>query len=189
MEGSIRADQSIESFANVSIEDVAGGKRATGDRGGNQDQKRLVAPQELLLHLYVEVWVFSLVHLRQAFTLPRLLEIIAFEWTVDSHFAFCAAADGTDIAARPRAVAARASCMADLAGAIAFRHAAIMAGAAGLVIMIVMVRTDIYIKVVIDHEDDERMDRLASEICRQVEKVYGVRKAELSNYVSRPRED
>lgn len=54
--------------------------------------------------------------------------------------------------------------------------------------MIVMARTDLYIKVVVDHDEDEAPDKLASEICRQVEKVYGVRSAELSNYVTRQRE-
>jgi hypothetical protein len=48
-----------------------------------------------------------------------------------------------------------------------------------------MARTDLYIKVTIDHDDDERVERLGAEVCRQVEKVYGVRNAELQNYVTR----
>ena len=48
-----------------------------------------------------------------------------------------------------------------------------------------MARSDLYIKVTVDHDDDERVDRLGAEICRQVEKVYGVRDAELQNYVTR----
>jgi hypothetical protein len=55
--------------------------------------------------------------------------------------------------------------------------------------MIVMARTDMYIKVVLDHDEDESMERLGAEICRQVEKVYGVRKAEMTNYVTRPRDE
>lgn len=47
-----------------------------------------------------------------------------------------------------------------------------------------MARTDLYIKVTIDHDDDETPERLADEICRQAQRVYGVREAELSNYVS-----
>jgi hypothetical protein len=46
-------------------------------------------------------------------------------------------------------------------------------------------KTDLYIKVVIDHPRDESPERLAAEICRQVEKVYGVRRAELTNFVTR----
>lgn len=51
-----------------------------------------------------------------------------------------------------------------------------------------MPRTDIYVKIVIDHNASERPERLAAEICRQIEKVYGVRSAELSNYVTRQAE-
>lgn len=49
----------------------------------------------------------------------------------------------------------------------------------------VMPRSDLYIKVVVDHDREEKPDRLAAEICRQIEKVYGVRNAELTNYVTR----
>lgn len=48
-----------------------------------------------------------------------------------------------------------------------------------------MARSDLYIKVVIDHDREEKPERLAAEICRQIEKVYGVRDAELTNYVTR----
>jgi hypothetical protein len=52
-----------------------------------------------------------------------------------------------------------------------------------------MPRTDIYLKVVADHESEDKPEKLAAEICRQIEKVYGVRSAELSSFVTRPRED
>ena len=51
-----------------------------------------------------------------------------------------------------------------------------------------MPRTDIYVKVVIDHEPEEKPDKLGLEICRQIEKVYGVRSAEVSNFVTRQAE-
>ncbi|MCC7156501.1 MAG: hypothetical protein IT161_18135 [Bryobacterales bacterium] len=47
-----------------------------------------------------------------------------------------------------------------------------------------MKRIDVHIKVVIDLEDGENERRLAAEICRVIEKVYGVRRAEVSNIVS-----
>ncbi|MBC8167735.1 MAG: hypothetical protein H7Y20_17930 [Bryobacteraceae bacterium] len=48
-----------------------------------------------------------------------------------------------------------------------------------------MARTDLYIKVVIDHEEEDRPEKVAAEICRQIEKVYGVRLAEMTNYTTR----
>jgi hypothetical protein len=52
-----------------------------------------------------------------------------------------------------------------------------------------MPRTDIYLKVVIDHSSEESPEKLGSELCRQLEKIYGVRKAEMSSFVTRPREE
>ena len=48
-----------------------------------------------------------------------------------------------------------------------------------------MPRTDFYIKVTVDHDDDESPDKLGKEICRQIEKVYGVRDAEVQNHLTR----
>ncbi|HEX4769682.1 MAG TPA: hypothetical protein VH351_02555 [Bryobacteraceae bacterium] len=48
-----------------------------------------------------------------------------------------------------------------------------------------MKRVDLYIKVEVALEEDEKIERVAAEICRQIEKIYIVRKAELSNAVTR----
>ncbi len=48
-----------------------------------------------------------------------------------------------------------------------------------------MKRVDLYIKVQVDLEEDEKPERVAGEICRQIEKLYFVRSAELSNAVVR----
>lgn len=46
-----------------------------------------------------------------------------------------------------------------------------------------MPRTDLYIKVQIDHDREETPEKVAAEICRQIQKNYNVRRAELSSYV------
>ena len=48
-----------------------------------------------------------------------------------------------------------------------------------------MHRTDVYLKVELEHADDEPPERIAAEICRRVEKLYGVRAVEVSNFVTR----
>jgi hypothetical protein len=48
-----------------------------------------------------------------------------------------------------------------------------------------MQRVDLYIKVTIDLEEEEKPERVAAEICRQIEKLYVVRSAELSSTVAR----
>jgi hypothetical protein len=48
-----------------------------------------------------------------------------------------------------------------------------------------MKRVDLYIKVEVSLEEEEKPERVAAEICRQIEKIYVVRSAELSNAVTR----
>jgi hypothetical protein len=50
--------------------------------------------------------------------------------------------------------------------------------------MAIMPRTDLHIKVVLDHERDEDVDKLAAEICRLIERAYAVRSATVSNTVT-----
>ena len=47
-----------------------------------------------------------------------------------------------------------------------------------------MVRTNLYLKVVVEHEEGEKPDRLGQEISRQIEKLYGVRTVELTGVTS-----
>jgi len=47
-----------------------------------------------------------------------------------------------------------------------------------------MPRTDLFLKVQIEHEPDERPQDLADEICRRLLKLHGVRSAELSSYLT-----
>ena len=47
-----------------------------------------------------------------------------------------------------------------------------------------MPRTDLFLKVQIDHDPGEPAERIAEEICRAILRVYGVRSAELSSLVT-----
>jgi hypothetical protein len=42
-------------------------------------------------------------------------------------------------------------------------------------------RTNIFIKVIVEHDQKELPEKLGAELCRQLEKNYLVRKAELSS--------
>ncbi len=46
-----------------------------------------------------------------------------------------------------------------------------------------MKRIDLYIKVEVELEEDEKPEKVANEICRVVQKLYPVRSAELSSMV------
>jgi hypothetical protein len=48
-----------------------------------------------------------------------------------------------------------------------------------------MQRVDLYIKVTVELDEEEKPERVAGEICRQLEKLYPVRSAELSSTVAR----
>lgn len=42
-------------------------------------------------------------------------------------------------------------------------------------------RTNLFIKVIVEHDSNELPEKLGSELCRQLEKNYIVRRAELSS--------
>jgi hypothetical protein len=48
----------------------------------------------------------------------------------------------------------------------------------------VMSRTNLFFKVEIEHDPEEKPERIGDEICRKILKLYGVREAELSNYTT-----
>ena len=48
-----------------------------------------------------------------------------------------------------------------------------------------MARTDLYVKVELDYDEEEKVERLAAEICRMIRKVYGVRNVEVSSVIER----
>jgi hypothetical protein len=45
-----------------------------------------------------------------------------------------------------------------------------------------MNRTNLFLKVEIEHDKEEEPERLGNDICRQIMKIYGVRSAELSSF-------
>jgi hypothetical protein len=47
-----------------------------------------------------------------------------------------------------------------------------------------MSRTNLFFKVEIEHDPDEKPERIGDQIRRQLMKVYGVRDVELSNYTT-----
>jgi hypothetical protein len=48
-----------------------------------------------------------------------------------------------------------------------------------------MPRTDLYVKVELDLDEKEKPERVATEICRMIRKIYGVRSAEVSSMVEK----
>ena len=42
--------------------------------------------------------------------------------------------------------------------------------------------TSLFFKVEVEHDGEETPERIAGEICRQIQRVYGVRLAELSSF-------
>ena len=47
-----------------------------------------------------------------------------------------------------------------------------------------MSRSNLFIKVEVEHDSDEQPQRIGEEICRQLMKLYGVREAELSSFAT-----
>jgi hypothetical protein len=45
-----------------------------------------------------------------------------------------------------------------------------------------MKRTNLFLKVEVEHDKEEKPERLGEELCRMLRKLYGVRDAELTNF-------
>ena len=43
-------------------------------------------------------------------------------------------------------------------------------------------RTNLFLKVVVEHDEDESPEKLGAELCRQLERSFLVREAELSSF-------
>jgi hypothetical protein len=48
-----------------------------------------------------------------------------------------------------------------------------------------MPRMDVYLKVELDLDEKEKPERVATEICRAIRRIYGVRHAEISSIVEK----
>jgi hypothetical protein len=111
--------------------------------------------------------------------LMRLLQVLAFQGTRKRNFALGPATDVADISAHGRAIAARAALSANLTQNRLYHSLTVIIGSG------TMKRVDLYVKVTVDLEEEENPERVAGEICRQIEKMYVVRSAELSSIVAR----
>ena len=49
-----------------------------------------------------------------------------------------------------------------------------------------MVRTHLFFKVEVEHDEGESPDKIAEQIARQLRKIYAVREVELSSVVTAP---
>jgi hypothetical protein len=128
---------------------------------------------------YFDIAVRDLVALGENgfFVLVRFLQVLAFERTGEGDFTLGAAANGTDIALDGGAGAARTTFSADLTQDRLGHSLLAIIGAEQ------MKRVDLHIKVSVDLDEEEDAQRVASEICRQIEKMHVVRSAELSSVV------
>jgi hypothetical protein len=48
-----------------------------------------------------------------------------------------------------------------------------------------MKRVDVFIKVELELDEEEKPEKVAGEICRQIQKIYVVRRTEVSNVITK----
>jgi len=109
---------------------------------------------------------------------PGLAQMFAIQRAVNTHLPFRAAALRAYLAPYARTMPSRAPFLADFAGNIHRRLTPLSYHRD-------MARTDLYLKVELDLNEKETPERLASEICRLIRKIYGVRAAEVSSIIER----
>jgi hypothetical protein len=109
----------------------------------------------------------------------RFLQIGAFERARKRNFALTAATKRTNIAVNSGASAPGAPLPADFTKNLIRHQLPAIIGS------VEMKKVDLYIKVELELDEGEESERVAGEICRQLEKLHFVRRAEVSNSVAR----
>jgi hypothetical protein len=108
-----------------------------------------------------------------------LSQVDTFPRAIDGNLAAFGATDRADLAFDAGTMALRASLVTNLAwnghrqvSTSSYYHEE-------------MRRIDVYLKVELDLDPKESPERVAAEICRMINRVYGVRKAEVSSIMPR----
>ena len=146
--------------------------------------KELPESKKVKLYAAIAYFISPIDLLPEAFFGPvGFLDDIALSAYVFGDLALAAAAKGADVAADSRTKAARPAFLTDAA----WRHGRRGRGSGRTLSYhwSVMARTDLYFKVEVEHDAEERLERMVSEIERQLRKLYVVRSVEFSNAVRR----
>lgn len=131
-----------------------------------------VLAQELLSDGDILIRDGGSVEIGLTFVLVGVLQISAFERAVNGLLALGAAADRTDLAVDSGTMAARLAAVAENAIHVPqYRRRGRKS-----------MRTNLFIKVIVEHDEKETPERLGAELCRQLERNYIVREAELANF-------
>jgi hypothetical protein len=146
-----------------------------GNRQPHDDH--FVLTQEILTQPDVLIGQIRGLDRRKLLMLARGPQMLAIERAIDRVLALGRAAHRANFTADARTIPARAFFLADLAGNTQRRIS--------LSYHRDMIRTDLYIKVELALDDKEKPERVASEICRMIRKVYGVRSAEVSSIIEK----
>jgi hypothetical protein len=144
----------------------------------------LLFADEIFTEVDVFVGKIVLGEWERALVRPRLAQIFAIQRAIHRVLAFGAAAGGTDFALDARTVPFGAPLLTQLARNI---HAWVTVSSYHRAASYHqnVPRTDVYVKIELDLDQKESPERVASEICRVIRRVYGVRKAEVSSMVER----
>jgi hypothetical protein len=109
-----------------------------------------------------------------------LLQVFALEGTRKRILALCSTADSADFSLYGGTMALGSSFTADLTQN-GFGHSVFVSPLS----LDQMQRVDLYIRVEVELDEDDQIEKVASEICRQIKKNNVVRNAEFSNAVTR----
>jgi hypothetical protein len=147
-------------------------QRTLEKRDGNERHWNLVGFEKLFGDLDVLVGDGGDIEIGWFFVLVRFAQILTVQRAIERLLALGSAAKGTDLAVNGRAGAALFTDIANGA-----RHVpSIGSEAKG------PMRTNLFIKVMVEHDEKEPPEKLGAELCRQLERNYIVRDAELSSY-------
>ena len=168
--------RAVQSLPQVEVHGARGGKPGIHQGLARGGKERLVLFQELLRDTDLSIGYLFFGQRDGPVVLARIPQMGAIQGATDSHFAFRAAAKGADFTVHPGTETARAANLAD-----GTNHSFSIKGGESRP----MRHTHFFFKLEVEHNADEKPERLGEEIRHQLLKLYGVRAAELANYTVR----
>jgi len=139
------------------------------------NQKRLVIAKKRLGDANVLVRKFVRFDGDRPLVLASQAKVLAIERTIQSHFALLTTAQRAYLAVNSGARPLRSPDSTNLTSQFS-----------SIRIIGYMVRTHLFFKVEVEHDEEESPDKIAEAIGRQLRKIYAVREVELSSVVAAP---
>ena len=170
----------LQCLADIQIDRPRLVERSQVHRAARKPHQHFVPLNEFLGHANIAIWKRRRIDGRNLLMPMRFPQILAAQRAIDRNLPFRSATDTANISTHAGTMPSRPPNTANYT----IHVTSIGTTRAGRREWKQM-RTNVFLKVVVEHDEKETPEKLAAELCRQLERNYIVRKAELLHYTGK----